>query len=220
MMVRIHWSLLSKEGVKKAGQLAQGYFYTSGALVQEPDTAENPKPKPLNQTERDEIEKKRMLAMIRRGLSAHPIIFVGNVPPTFTHDELYDFFSSHCGKVRSLEIRCSQGCPVPMESLGPDYTPNIYYATVEFYSHTAVHRALCKPTKFKGVKLQITVSRRLLPEVRRYIADISENEDAKQTNSALPRRPIPYREQGTLILPDPSPDVNVVVGVGFPKTIV
>ncbi|KAK0468279.1 uncharacterized protein EV420DRAFT_1503611 [Desarmillaria tabescens] len=219
-MVRIHWSLLSKEGVKKAGRLAQGYLYTSGAPVQEPDSTEKPKPQPLTQAERDEIEKERMLAMVRRGLKAHPVIFVGNVPPTFAYDELYNFFSSNCGKVRSLEIRCSQGCPVPMESRGPGYTPSIYYATVEFYSHTAVHKALSKPTKFKGVTLQITISRRLLPEVRRYIANMSKNKDSKQTNGAGPRRSIPYREQGTLILPDPSPDVNMVVGVGFPKTIV
>ncbi|KAG7449300.1 uncharacterized protein BT62DRAFT_676314 [Guyanagaster necrorhizus] len=218
-MVRIHWSLLSREGVKKAGQLVQDYMYNPGAPVQEPDTADKTQPQRLNQTQRDQIERQRKIFMVRRGLQAHPVVFVGNILPTFTHQDLHDFFSQ-CGTVLRVQIRCSQGCPTPMASSAPGCTPNTYYATVRFHNHTAVDNALSICTYFKGVKLQITISRRLLPEVRKCIADASKKKGDKLTNDVVPRRPIPCREQGTLILPDLSPDVNMLAGVAFPKTIV
>ncbi len=79
--------------------------------------------------------------------------------PDLTDDDLHKFFSDNCGEIRRVEIRCSQGCPVPtLVSLGPGHTPNIYYATVEFHSHTAVHKALTlSTTNCKGVKLQVIV---------------------------------------------------------------
>ncbi|PBL02464.1 hypothetical protein ARMGADRAFT_255524 [Armillaria gallica] len=216
-MVRIHWSLLSKEGAKKAAKLIEGYMYMPGTPVQEADPAEKPKPRPTK-AKRAQIEKQRQIDMIYRGLKVNPAIFVGNLSPDLTDDDLHKFFSDNCGEIRRVEIRCSQGCPVPTQvSLGPGHTPNIYYATVEFHSHTAVHKALTlSTTKCKGVKLQISVSRFCLPEVDTCIANILKKKGSKQTNN---RRPITYQEQGTLILSDPSPDVNMLVGVGLPKTI-
>ncbi|KAK0191031.1 hypothetical protein F5146DRAFT_1046834 [Armillaria mellea] len=170
-MVRIHWSLLSKEGAKKAANLIEGYMYTPGAPAQEADPAEKPKPRPLTKAERAQIEKKRQVNMIYSGLKVHPVIFVGNLNPDLTDDDLHKFFSDNCGPIRRVEIRCSQGCPAPtMASLAPGHAPNIYYATVEFHSHIAVHKALTLSTKCKGVKLQISVSRKLLPEVDTCIA--------------------------------------------------
>ncbi|KAK0490942.1 hypothetical protein IW261DRAFT_1434793 [Armillaria novae-zelandiae] len=220
-MVRIHWSLLSKEGAKKAANLLiDGYMYTPGAAAQEANPAEKPKPRPLTKAERVQIEKKRQVDMIYRGLKVHPVIFVGNLNPDLTDDDLHKFFSDNCGPIRRVEIRCSQGCPAPtLTSLAPEHTPNIYYATVEFHSHIAVHKALTLSTKCKGVKLQISVSRKLLPEVDACIANILKKKDAKQASNAHPRRPITYQQQGTLILSDPSPDVNMLAGVGLPKTI-
>ncbi|KAK0486880.1 hypothetical protein EDD18DRAFT_1192226 [Armillaria luteobubalina] len=219
-MVRIHWSLLSKEGAKKAANLLiEGYMYTLGTPAQEANGTEEPK-RPLTKAERDEIEKKRQVDMIYSGLKVHPVIFVGNLNPDLTEDDLHQFFSDNCGLVRHVEIRCTQGCPAPtLASLASEHTPNIYYATVEFDRHTSVHKALTLSTKCKGVTLQISVSRKLLPEVDRCIADILKKKDAQQASNAHSRGPITYQQQGTLILSDPSPDVNTLAGVGLPKTI-
>lgn len=53
-------------------------MYLPGAPAQEADPAEKPKPRPTK-AKRAQIEKRRQVDMINRGLKVNPAIFVGNV---------------------------------------------------------------------------------------------------------------------------------------------
>jgi len=152
----------------------------------------------------------------------HPFVYVGNIDPIISKEDLEAFFES-CGPVSCIQIRCSRGQAINKGVAVPKSVRterDRQYATVEFSDSNAVLQAVQKNgKKLKGCRLVVSVSPADLPEVK----DILNVREAKRLGLPNPystgvSRPIP-NEPTEEILTAPSADRHRLLGISFAKCI-
>ncbi|KAH7908503.1 hypothetical protein BJ138DRAFT_1157535 [Hygrophoropsis aurantiaca] len=128
----------------------------------------------------DDVDKKQrvMNAMKRERIRREAkkcdwtYAFVGNFAPSTSQQDLADYFK-RCGRIWSLDIRCSGGLVMPAEVPSPAYYQGHavhQYAVVIFTKPDGARKALTlNGTDFKGYQLVVSRSASDLPEIRQKV---------------------------------------------------
>ncbi|TEB30202.1 hypothetical protein FA13DRAFT_1814845 [Coprinellus micaceus] len=181
--------------------------------------------------EKENAEKKVIKARAKLRFN---YVWVGNLRPGYTQKQISQIFSTSCGRVLSVSIRCSGGKGISIGTKIPDSIrakEDTQYAHVVFAHHKSARRAIetLNGLKLHGVPMIVTRHVNHLPEFRVIFdsimsptspesADTAKVADEKATRSTTPSsRPIPF--EPTEILRGPLSTNLHVCDISFPADI-
>jgi len=116
--------------------------------------------------------KRRVREVIhnRRFSEDYRTIYVGNLSPCITKEDLHQKFSS-CGPIVDIQLRCSQGSLTAVAKPSDNsYFSDVHYASILFTQYSSGHNALrLDGSDLRGCQLIVSASVACMPEVEQSV---------------------------------------------------